>query len=454
MKRAWRWPLAGFVLGGLVGATLLTVNIVGTGRAGAPPSASPTFGEILHTPPLLASRGEPLTLTFGVVCGMTKDEPGGVCSPSGSLYVRGVGEGDFSRLALGPAPDGELSAAVPAALTRGDGFDYYVEVDNGRGETATLPEGAANAPQHVWVVDGSANVDLEGPVAGAARPPDGIVARAAWGKGAGELGLDSGREQARIGPSAFDIAPDGSVVVLDQVNHRLAYFKGGRPSHRVQIDFAGGEGDLVVGRGGTVYVLDDAGSSSEPIVRALDPAGSLLAGAALAEPTADMLRVGPDGPVVHAYPSEQWFPTGSGRTALSPSRQVVLGRPDRATSAERSVVVHATPSQARFALVDGERVEQSWLVRGSSQLGEVQLAEPFGTGLLVVLRLWNEARAQFRVLQLTPAGLRSSFAVDRAEWAESASLSRFRLHGNTLYQLRSAPSGTTIAAFEIGGKTR
>ena len=29
MKKAWRWPLAGFVLGGLVGATFLTVNVVG-----------------------------------------------------------------------------------------------------------------------------------------------------------------------------------------------------------------------------------------------------------------------------------------------------------------------------------------------------------------------------------------------------------------------------------------
>jgi len=29
MKKKWRWPLAGFVLGALVGATVLTVNVVG-----------------------------------------------------------------------------------------------------------------------------------------------------------------------------------------------------------------------------------------------------------------------------------------------------------------------------------------------------------------------------------------------------------------------------------------
>ena len=92
-------------------------------------------------------------------------------------------------------------------------------------------------------------------------------------------------------------------------------------------------------------------------------------------------------------------------------------------------------------------------MKSSTKLGEVQLAEPYGDGLLVVVRQWTENKAQFRVLRLMPAGLAGSFAVDRAEWAESASLSRFRLHGNTLYQLRSGPSGIEVAAFQIGGTT-
>jgi hypothetical protein len=96
-------------------------------------------------------------------------------------------------------------------------------------------------------------------------------------------------------------------------------------------------------------------------------------------------------------------------------------------------------------------VVHSWLVRSPTSLGEVQLAEPFGDGLLVVVRLWTESQAEFRVLQLAPDGLVGTFAVDRAEWAETASVSRFRLHGSTLYQLRSAPSGVEIATFEIGG---
>ena len=44
------------------------------------------------------------------------------------------------------------------------------------------------------------------------------------GDRARERSLLTGRELARVGPSAFDLAPDGSVVVLDQVNDRLATY--------------------------------------------------------------------------------------------------------------------------------------------------------------------------------------------------------------------------------------
>ena len=71
--------------------------------------------------------------------------------------------------------------------------------------------------------------------------------------------------------------------------------------------------------------------------------------------------------------------------------------------------------------------------------------------MVVVVRLWNEKHAEFRVLRLAPEGLAQSFDVAPAEWAESGSLSRFRLRGNTLYQLRSDRSGIEIATFEIGG---
>jgi hypothetical protein len=447
MKRSWRWPLAGFFLGALVGATFLTVNVVGASSPEPVAIRAPGFGEILHTPVLLARADKPVELSFDVVCGAAKDEPGGQCSPSGSVFVRPAGGSKFAELALERGSDGLLSAVVPATDARA-GFDYFARIDNGRGQSASLPEAEAEAPQHVWTLESWTTVDLGAAHFGSAKAPSSVVGALSWGRADSAIGLDSGREQSRIGPSAFDVAPDGSVVVLDQVNGRLVRLRpGAEPSH-VAIDFAGGEGDLAVGGEGAIYVLDSSGT---PLVRSFTAAGAPIAVTRLAETTADMVRAGPGGPLVHAYPSEMWLPTGAGSPPLAPEQQLAGALPARSVEDGLGVVVRASPGEVKLALVRGDRVVHTWLLHAEASFGEVQLAEPDGDGMVVVVRLWNETRAEFRVLRLAPDGLVESFSVEPAEWAETASLSRFRLHGGSLYQLRSDPSGVEIARFEIGG---
>jgi hypothetical protein len=446
MKRAWRWPFAGFVVGALVGATILTVNVVGASSPERPPAGPGSFGEILHTPVLLARAGEPVELKYDVVCGVSQNEPRAACSSKGSVFVRPEGRSTFVEHPLARDHSGLLTATVSEGEAR-SGFDYYAELENGRGQTARLPAGAGAAPHHVWPLRTWTTVALDEPFRGT-REPDSVAARFAWGKGEHALGLDSGREQSRIGPSAFDVAPDGSIVLLDQVNRQLVVMRGEKRSE-LPIAFAGGEGDLAVAPDGTIYVLDAGGAA--PSVAAFTRAGDLIAETPLAEPSADMVRAGPSGPLVHAYPSEMWLPTGAGRPPLSPNEQIADAQTARSFGNGVGVVVSASPDEARLALVRGDRVLQAWLLRGSTSLGEVQLAEPYGDGLLAVVRLWNEKQAEFRVVRLARDGLAESFSVDRAEWAETASLSRFRLHGDTLYQLRSTASGLEIATFEIGG---
>jgi hypothetical protein len=446
MKRAWRWPFAGFVVGALVGATILTVNVVGASSPERAPAGASSFGEVLHTPVLLARAGEPVELRYDVVCGASQEEPRAVCSPKGSVFVRPEGRSTFVEHRLVSEHGGLLSATVPLGKAS-SGFDYYAKIENGRGQTARLPAGAAAAPHHVWPLRTWTTVALDEPFRGT-RAPDSVAAMFAWGRGEHALGLDSGREQSRIGPSAFDVAPDGSIVLLDQVNRQLVVMRGEKRSE-LPIAFAGGEGDLAVAPDGTIYVLD-AGNAA-PSVAAFTRAGDLIAETPLAEQSADMVRAGPRGPLVHAYPSEMWLPTGAARPPLSPNEQIAGAQPARSLGNGVGVVVSASPDEARLALVRGDRVLQAWLLRSSTSLGEVQLAEPYGDGLLAVIRLWDEKRAEFRVVRLARDGAAESFSVDRAEWAETASLSRFRLHGDTLYQLRSTASGLEIATFEIGG---
>ena len=170
MKKRWRWPLAGFVLGALAGATVLTVNVVGASRP-APVAVRPAgFGEIPHTPVLLSRAGKSVELSYDVVCGALKDEPRSHCSPSGSVFVRPVGGSTFAKLPLEREADGLLSAVVSAA-DAGKGFDYYVVMGNGRGRTATLPEAGAEAPQHVWALTDWTTVDVGAAHFGRSRAP-------------------------------------------------------------------------------------------------------------------------------------------------------------------------------------------------------------------------------------------------------------------------------------------
>ncbi len=124
---------------------------------------------------------------------------------------------------------------------------------------------------------------------------------ASWGSAPNSLGLLSARSQATIGPSAFDVAADGSVVVLDQVNRRLAtYARDGAAPRYSTIPFAGGEGDIAVGADGVTYVLDSVASA--PVVRAFAPGNSSPSPLAVAASGADMVRTGPSGAYVHGYP--------------------------------------------------------------------------------------------------------------------------------------------------------
>ena len=453
MKRTWRWPLAGFVAGGLAGLTLLTINVVGpafgTSRESDPRAADRAL-DVLHTPPLLIQRGDDVEISYDLVCSLEGPEPGRPCSPKGTLYVRGIGESSFEHAELRRGPAKLFRYPVPARLTNGEGFEYYVEFDDGRGHAVTVPDRGPDAPQRTWVVSNFTTVDLGTHAFGATRSPDAELARAGWGNDDRSLGLNSGSQQSRIGPSAFDIAPDGTVAVLDQVNHRLALYRKGRVEH-MPIGFLGAEGDVGIAPDGTIWVLDDGGTQTvDPVVLAYDNTGRLVGRADLSEKIGDSLRIGPNGPVVHSYPSEMWLPVGTGHTGLSMDQQALGAEAGRPVADGREVVIRAFPHEARFALVDGDQVLAAWRVRSATNLGEVQLAEPSSDGLTAVVRLWTETQAEFRVLELRAEGLIGSFTVKPAEWAESSSLSRFRLRDGTLYHLWTSPDGARVVAYELG----
>jgi hypothetical protein len=106
-------------------------------------------------------------------------------------------------------------------------------------------------------------------------------------------------------------------------------------------------------------------------------------------------------------------------------------------------------NEIRLALTGANGVRRSWRVTSDDPIAEIQLAEPHGSNLIVVARVYSDRQDEFLVLVLGSKGLARSFAVDSVDWAETAALSRFRLAGSSLYRLGSTPSAVFVDRFDL-----
>ena len=246
-RRDVRWTAVGFICGGLTGLTVLTSGVVAAAVDSVPLTRATAVErgvrDVLHTPPLLVARGQRVNVRYDVVC--QSNGLGEPCELSGNIFVRRNGEFGYRRIPLVASEGSALTAALDG-VAAGEGFSYYAIVEDASGSTITVPAGGAAAPQRAWVVPAMTVAPLGTHAFGHPRRPDSRSMTASWGSGTNAFGLITGRGQVAIGPSAFDVAPDGSITVLDQVNDRLAVYSQGRVRYE-PIVFAGAEGDLAIG---------------------------------------------------------------------------------------------------------------------------------------------------------------------------------------------------------------
>ena len=113
------------------------------------------------------------------------------------------------------------------------------------------------------------------------------------------------------------------------------------------------------------------------------------------------------------------------------------------------VVLRTGTGELRLAHVVGDDVRAAWRILSETPLGEVQLAEPTGKRLLVVVKTYTDAADEFVALILDAHGLVRQFAIPSAEWAAAAPLARFRLAGSSLYQLGSTPDGAFVDRYDM-----
>lgn len=413
--------------------------------------------EAAHLPPLLTAPGESVELRYDVFCSTSEETDELPCDAAGSVFVRAGGAGPFAQLPLrvetsAAAADGRYVTLVPPSIARsGRGFSYYaLFVSERAGQTLTLPAGGADAPQQSLPLDRAVEVDIGKHTFGAVRRANERVVRAAWGSGAQEIGLEEGRGLPPIGGSSFDVDRLGTIHVLDQVHRRLLRWRAGAATPvDVPLAIDGTLADLSIADDGTVSVLETATAARKPLLRTFGSEGKAEGAAQIAERTASQVRVGSSGPVVLQHPSGQWMPAAIDGRPLSAQAQKRAGRAGRAVPGVGEVVVLRVGSEIRAAVADANGVRRAWRVTSDTPLAEIQLAEPMGSRLVLVVRVYTEDNDEFVALVLGPNGLLSSFALDSADWAETAPLSRFRLRGSAIYQLGSTPAGLFVDRFEL-----
>ena len=406
-----------------------------------------------HVPPALTLPGERVRLRYAIVCAPRPD--GEPCDGAGEVFLRAGQAGTYERLTLRRGDDsseGRYFVDVPVATSSSrNGFSYYAVLrDRTTGASLTVPSGGAAAPQRIFPLVDATQIALGRHQFGRARPADARVVDANWGSGPMNLGRSGTRELGFVGPSSFDVDRDGTVSILDQVNERVARWST-RGVETVPVAVSGGIADFGIERDGSLDVLEPPNRlTPDPVLRSFQKDGRPKWTQRLIDRTWAKLAIGPSGPIVQQQPSELWFPLAENGRALDRPAQAARGRPGRPLSSGKDVVVERIgANELRLAELTGNAIVRAWRITSETPLGEVQLAEPLGTRLAVVLKTYTDEQAEHVVLLVDQTGVVLRFGIRTEEWAEAAPLGRFRLSGSSLYQLGSTPANAFVDRFDL-----
>jgi hypothetical protein len=306
------------------------------------------------------------------------------------------------------------------------------------------------------------------------RPPDAIVAHA----DADEVGFSSppeGADGISFGPWSFDVAKDGSVWLLDEVNHRLLMWQPGRPGRPARtvplpMDPLERMANFTVAPDHTVYAtyVPPPGPGPKTLgLAALAPDGTVRWTA----PTTDeifnaKLSIGPDNVV--------YLSSGhSGRQDWTPlttpaGRPLPLAEQRRRTSLQQplpgglrlSATRRVTGREWGFALSDeAGRTVRGWRVTSQTDLGAMTMVpalvggDPV-VGLEVTQQPGNRFQYEYEVLRLARGGGTSArFAIateGRVVYGEGGMTGLRVGPDGQLYQLRTSRSaGVDVARYSL-----
>jgi hypothetical protein len=460
-RRTRLWSAAGILILTAVAVPLLVL----TGTAGAGKhrlTATDQFLKATYSPIKLRAAGDPREVRYDISClppDGNADGPG-VCDGGGTVYFRSsTGVSASVPLQLDTtAQVGRYVATVPSNVWSTPWFTYYAVIrDNTTGRTILLPQGGSSAPQLSFAM-GAQTVLLGAHTFGATEQADSRVASAAWGSGAGRVGLEDGIDMP-TGGSSFDVDSAGDVYLLDEANERMLEFAGGAAPSAIPLPgSAGVRADLRVSdTSGTAYLLETANaSSSKPLLRSYRLDGTALGSSPVADAAAAQVRLSGSTAYVSEYPSSVWAPVlqNNGQAGVDASSQFMRATTG-APSPDGNVIVLASGNEVRvgtYALTTAGYQLVTARITSATPVADVQLAQKLPSGrILVVFSVYTDTDHEYEAVVLSSSGsLVDQFSLPAADWAQSMPLSRFRLVGSSLYELGSTDAGVFVDRYDLG----
>jgi hypothetical protein len=297
------------------------------------------------------------------------------------------------------------------------------------------------------------------------REPDAIVAAV----GPDDVGFyePPNGEGAEDGPQRFELAPDGSIWLLDSINYQLLVWQPGQSTEPrfvpLPLDPLERIADFALGVDGTIYATYISPDSETKTLGlcALTPTGEVLWTApTVIEIFNTELLTGPDG-AMYAYltgDTGTWTQlTTSDGQALTVHEQAEATTSNQPLAGGQHLTrEYVSPTEERFTLTDQDgKLVRAWLLESDTELGPNYTTPMVVDGDLVVALDVFQSEPEWvmenLVLRLSPTGaIQQQFALDTSVWGDVLYAQMRVGPDGQLYQLRTDPStGASIAMFSL-----
>lgn len=435
--------LAGLTIGAAVGMSALT--------GAAPEVIGGVRPVVLHVAKVLAEPGADLELTAGVAC--PGEAPEACRASTAAVHVlpaSGPGWTEVTGALDGPG----WRFLVPGRLIPRGGFSYWVELRIGDGAAVRLPAAGPAAPFRVVTTAGLPLVRWPGGFDWARiTRSDGVVARMSYGAAEDEVGRVGGSgDQQALGPSSFDVAPDGSIHMADWVHRRILVLSPRGDLRRTMPLPVERPVDLAVTSGGG-YALTTLGLRATAFE--LRPDGREVGRYDVLAGVAERVAATPAGPQVWVGPA-QWAPVRSAPGSALPAEAQARGLAQAVPGRDGGVALSQDLGNGRIAFVwarpDGSRAGAVLELPEGVEPGVDHLvrALPDG-GAIAAHGVWAEdgqgvALLRFAAAESLPTA--SLIEAPSSEMDAAASAVRFREPDEVLV-FRSGSNGVRIERYEV-----